>query len=645
MSDTDVGKQGGAARLFAEFETLDEEGRRGRLAMLTPESAGVAAAELIVFLVEIMGDASWRVRKEAAQKMASLPVTFQAARALTDALAEPTNIGRRNAAVEGLVALGDGALPPLIAALRERPEHRKLLVDTLGLLRDQRAAEPLVPLLSDDDANVRIAAAEALGQLGGTTAADGLRRAFTDGDGLLRLAALDGLNRAHVALTAAELHSALLDPTLRAAACEALGRSGDRRAVNTLADALADGSRSVREGALRGVGHLLAGAAPGSEQTELIAALRERLRRLGPLDDIAVALDLGSLEVQRAAAMVLGFTGRPEAVAPLVEALSDRELAREVTDALLALGDTAVEPLLELLPDLEERERADAIVLLPRLVSTSGAPHPTVLSYLEGALAEDDPATAAAAAAALGQLGSREVLPLVWRALGREPEVAEAATEALARIGAHHPDDVHVLVRSKGLLGPEGPYLCRVLGRLGALAGSAREGDVALLKGALGGGEARLRRAAAEALGELPGTSEIDDTLAFTLADEGAEVRAAAARALGMHGRTTALAALERATRDPERKVRAAAARALAQIAALTPVHEAARADVLEALRRVANDSDVVVTAPALEALGAHGDPADVERLRGQLARLSRATDSQLRQVLEAALAGRGGHG
>ncbi len=638
---SDQMQAGGVARLRSQFAALDEEERRRQLAALTVEAAQLPLAELVIFLVEIMGDASWRVRKEAAQKMASLPSEAGAARALTDALAEPTNIGRRNAAVEGLVSLGEAALAPLVAALSERPEHRKLLVDTLGLLRDQRAAESLVPFLGDEDPNVRIATAEALGQIGGRAASAGLRRAFVDGDGLLRLAALDGLNRAQVTLTAAELLPALGEATLRAAACEAMGRSGDETSVEILATALGDGSRSVREGALRGVGHLLASDSP--TMTALGKELATRLKRLGPLDEIAVALDTGNIDVQRAAAAVLGMTDRPEAVAPLIEALSDRELAREVQDALLQLGEVAVEPLVELLPDLEERERADAILLLPRLVAAKTS-HPAVLSYLEGALDEDDPGTAAAAATALGQLGSREVLPLVWRALGREPEVAQAATEALARIGAHHPDDVHVLVRSRGLLGPEGPYLCRVLGRLGALAGAAREGDVALLKGALGSGEARLRRAAAEALGELPGAADIDDTLAFVLADEAADVRAAAARALGMHGGATTLASLERATHDPERKVRAAAARALAQIAALVPVAEAAHAAVLDALRRVAGDADVVVTAPALEALGAHGEPADRERLREQLAA---ATDPLVRQVLEGAVGkkGSGGHG
>src|SRR4051812_40819988 len=144
-----------------------------------------------------MGDVSWRVRKEAVAHAAGWPDRPQAAGALTRALAEPDNVGRRNAAIEGLVALASEAVPPLVEALAAGGEHRKVLVDTLGLIGDHAGATPLEGFLADPDPNVRVAAAEALGLIGGAQAQAALRRmlAAASGELLLTLAALDGLNR------------------------------------------------------------------------------------------------------------------------------------------------------------------------------------------------------------------------------------------------------------------------------------------------------------------------------------------------------------------------------------------------------------------------------------------------------------------
>ena len=64
---------------------------------------------------------------------------------------------------------------------------------------------------------------------------------------------------------------------------------------------------------------------------------------------------------------------------------------------------------------------------------------------------------AAAAAGALGEVGDREALAPLLRALGREEAVAHAAADALGRLGARHYDEVRVLVQSRGLGGPDAP--------------------------------------------------------------------------------------------------------------------------------------------------------------------------------------------
>jgi HEAT repeat protein len=67
-----------------------------------------------------------------------------------------------------LAQIGAAAVPRLIAALedRSRPEYQRMnAARALGFIRDERAVEPLIAALRDDDEDVRVAATFALGVL------------------------------------------------------------------------------------------------------------------------------------------------------------------------------------------------------------------------------------------------------------------------------------------------------------------------------------------------------------------------------------------------------------------------------------------------------------------------------------------------
>jgi HEAT repeat protein len=583
------------AQAISAFTSGDDEARREAVARLEIDRGAPDAEAALRFLVEAMGDVSWRVRKEAAARAADWEDRDRAAQALVEALAEPDNVGRRNAAVEGLTALGPQAVAPLVAGLADRPWHRKLLVDTLGLIGDPRGGAAVAPLVDDDDPNVRVAAAEALGRIGGPAAIAALRHALSRSERLLQLAALEGLGRAGAHLGVEELSPLCLQPTLRAAALEAMGRTGDAAAGPQLAAALIDGARSTREAAMRAL-------------AELHAALGDPLKvSIDPaaLQPLVAALLEGAPPVKRAAATLLGLTGHPDAVRPLALALGEPELRAWASASLLRLGPLAVEQLVALASDLEPRLRADTFQLLAQLAQPGKSP--AARELLEEALGDEDVEAAAAAAEALGTLGEKESLPRLVRALERERPVAGAAASALGTLGRRFYDEVRMLVQSRGLTGPDAPYLCRVLGACG------RDGDAALLRAALGADQPALRRAAAEALGELPAADDVDEALVFALADESPEVRAAAARALGAHARAAALAPLGRAVKDSEAPVRAAAAHALGRIAEKAGGEMRERA--LESVRRLAELDDAVLAAPALEALGIAGSDSDEARL------------------------------
>jgi HEAT repeat protein len=578
----------------------EEEIRHGAVARLAAPSSADEAAETLDFLVEAMGDSSWRVRKEAAARAAAFGDPKLASAVLAAALSEPENVGRRNAVVEALVGLGGQAVPALLEALAGRPEHRKLIADALGLIGDLRAAAAMAPLVDDADANVRVAVAEALGRIGGTAARTALTRALGRNELLLSQAALEGLNRLGASLPMGVLEPLLTAPTLRASALEALGRTGERAVLGVIGAALADPMRSVRDAAIRALAELyrrLDTVGREAVSTE-VASHRDALPAL------TSALLEATLGTQKDAALMLGLFKRPEAARPLVLALGDRDLREAAMQALTMIGAPAAETLAACAPDLESELRADAYALLPRL--GPAASDPRVQALLAEALDDDAAEAAAAAAGALGEVGDREALAPLLRALSREEAVAHAAADALGRLGARHYDEVRVLVQSHGLGGPDAPYLCRALGACG------RADDAPFLKQALGGDAPAVRRAAAEALAQLPPSQDVDEALTFALADESVDVRASAARALGAHRAENAADALARCALEGEPLVRASAARALGQVAT---AHPSART----LLRRVADSRDPAAGVPALEALARLDDRTDDARFLSAL--------------------------
>lgn len=82
-----------------------------------------------------------------------------------------------------LAQLGSAAVPLLIAALedRVRPAYQRVNAAlALGLIEDERAVEPLIAVLRDDDESVRVAATSALGDLKDARAVEPLLVALHD---------------------------------------------------------------------------------------------------------------------------------------------------------------------------------------------------------------------------------------------------------------------------------------------------------------------------------------------------------------------------------------------------------------------------------------------------------------------------------
>lgn len=348
------------AQLAAVFRDGEEEDRLSTVQKLSrePEDLGERRA-VLALLVEVMGDDSWQVRKEAVTAALQWADTTLLASTLVDAMSEPDNIGRRNAVIEGVMKLGPICIDPLLAALAQKPEHRKVLVDVLGTYGDTRVIPALGQALLDEDANVRAAAMEQLASFSSEEVVPALRAALRSPDMLVALAALDGLNRQHIVLPIAEVLPLREAVALRPAMMTSLGYSKDAAAVPVLIDGLLDKARGAREAALVALYRLYRLLDDAGKKQVIDSAKR--------LDEMAVRSSLRALleatpPVRQATAALLGWTGRREMLRPLVLALgdADKSVSETTGQAILQMGVEAISVLCDMLPTLDPRSRASA---------------------------------------------------------------------------------------------------------------------------------------------------------------------------------------------------------------------------------------------------------------------------------------------
>jgi len=147
------------ANVLEDLRDADPEVRRLAVERIDALDDGEALAHLVARL----GDPDWRVRKATVQRIATRPDPDETSQRLIAALADGENPGRRNSAVEALVAIGARALAALMAACEDADaDVRKFVVDALAGIGSEAATAALIARLADPDSNVRAAAADAL---------------------------------------------------------------------------------------------------------------------------------------------------------------------------------------------------------------------------------------------------------------------------------------------------------------------------------------------------------------------------------------------------------------------------------------------------------------------------------------------------
>lgn len=434
---------------LAEIVTIlrdgDEEARLDAVRQLSKEPADPAERKAtLAVLIDVMGDDDWQVRKEAVASVLCWTDLQLLSEGLVEAMGEPDNIGRRNAVIEAVMRLGAVCIDPLLRHLKQKPEHRKVLVDVLGTFGDVRVIPVLGETLRDEDPNVRIASMEQLASFTGEEVLPTLRDALKSTDTLVVLAALDGLNRQRDKLPVAELTPLLSEVTLRPALMTALGHTEDAAAIPALIEGLIEKARGAREAALVGLFRLYQ-SLPAAGRQEIVATIRK-------LDENTVrsmtrALMEATPPVREATAALLGWLGKLELARPLVLVLgdSDASVAEAAAQALIDLdpGEAALRVLADILPSVDPRSRGNVCRFFARhaelvVARASATLRERLGTVLVSALTDKNGQSAGAAAQALSMLGDTGHRARLQQLAAGVGQAATLANDVLRKLDAGH---------------------------------------------------------------------------------------------------------------------------------------------------------------------------------------------------------------
>jgi HEAT repeat protein len=555
---------------------------------------------------------AWRERKQAAANLRDWvgddrrrpEIIAPLAERLLDGLLSAEAIDGRAACHEVLVAIGNACADAIVRRLDSPGPSRRLLVDLLGETGDPSHVARLRAIAGDDEAdiNLRASAATALGRLGGPAAVDALLPLLEEGEELLVVHALDALRNCAARVPVAAIEPLVARKFTRKAAASVLGRAGDPAALPVLMPLLDDPMAGVRAVAASSLLSL------DEDLRELGKAglVRAALARVGPVtrQHVRALIEHRDHAVRAAAVGLAGMAGDPDALGAVLEVMDDPLIHEQALAMVAAMGETAAKALLQVAVQSGGSQREHVLRMIGAL--PRGLVDDSLLALLTAGLQDAGEEAAVAAAEALERIGDRSCLGALYRSMGTEGRLGEAAADAMAAIlergGNDARRDLELIV---GKTWPEDGELARNLCRVVGQIGSNRYAPH--LVSMLGSTDVGVRMAAATAIGRIAGDHEGVAALSFALADEEPQVRAAACRSLGQLHAPQAVQSLITATADRSPLVRAAAVHALVTLD--NPV-------ALARLRAVIHEDPVpTVVVQAIAGLGTSGLNQDLTML------------------------------
>jgi HEAT repeat protein len=600
--------------LKKQLGSSDEETRRLAVAGLVAHPV----RETRDYLFAALGDASWRVRKEAVEALLAASVSVEIIEELVRLLASHDNAGMRNSAVEALEKLGAQAMPILCRHVADADHDvRKFVIDILGSIGDAAAVPLLARALDDPEPNVSAAAAENLGKIGDAQALPYLLQALGKTDIWFRYTILDALSKIGKPVPMAIIAPLAGENLLKKAVFDCLGAVGDNEAVPLLLEGLRERVRHAREAAAAALMKVRERLCEGDARQ----LLDEKLKGFSGapfVEGLLSSLDTSDRNLQESLVKLLGIIGDERAIGRLLHGCSEERLRRYSLQAFKSMGETAAAALMGFFPGADEEERCFIAYLCGELRYRGCAP------LLKEGMSSASPELRRVSVIAAGKTGQSALCKEISHLLDdTESGVRDGAIEAFSRMA-----------------GENGEAVLKVAGQLVSSALPQKRRDAAILFAALADADklsllikdedAIVRKTAVNALSALKKESTVGH-LVMALVDEEADVRIAAAGALGEIGGEDVLEPLLLILKDEDPWVRCAALKSLGKlrhagarqaivelldsaadglltIAALNALAEIDGESVLEPGKKALANPDEEVVKAAIEILSRHGD-------------------------------------
>ncbi len=411
----------------------------------------------ISLLVEVLSDENSVVRMAAATALNELGWRP----------ADDTLHARHAAALQEfqvVSTLGAAAIDPLLILLEDKDASlRMAALETLGQIGGSRALKLFIEVLNDENPHVRAVAVQTLSKLNDPQAIEPLSKLSRDQSWEVRSATVDALQNIQSSQSIPALLPFARDDAadVRLRAVELLGNSGDARAITVLVAARVDENIAVREAADISLRKINTNWADTEEaktaKPSLLAALKhedDRIRTVAA--DILRAI--GQTPAMNSYLTAESGSAPQTAVTVLAQTLrsANPELRQAAAEALGRTGDAGAVPfLVEALRDEDQFVREAALyslnvlnwkpandtdvvlraVILQRwetaLLFDSLALEPLVMS-----LESDESAVCKAAIETIGKIGNKRAIePLAVMLTHPSKVVRVAAAQALRQLG------------------------------------------------------------------------------------------------------------------------------------------------------------------------------------------------------------------
>jgi HEAT repeat protein len=568
------------------------------------ELRGRVSDAAIPLLLDAMEDASWRVRKTAAEILVEEHPLDRYISGLIQLLAIEDNAGARNSAIETLVKLGKKATSFLLDAFETtNRDVRKFIIDIIGEVKDRKALPLLLKALKDDDDNVRASSVEHLGQMGDPSVVDALIEILKNGDLWTAFPAADALGRIGDKKAIPSLIGTLSVKALREPVLKGLGHLSAPETLEHIVPFLMDPSRTIQEEAIKTIGIFYHNGVSANFICETMSRLSgpELINRL-----VSHAWSKKA-DIRVKAILLLGLMQDERALEPLLELYTEESLAEDVKRALVFIGGRKPGSLLPLFETDNQYQKRFIAEVAVEVAS------PLYYVVFERFLSDADGHVRASAAIGLSRLGNMTAIQAIKKLLSDPYEdVQEAAVTALSTL--REGIDVNEFV---GCLKQKNPAMRRnaamLLGAIGA------ESSVGALGYALKDEDVSVRQAVIEALSSMK-TDESVKYLVLGLTDENAPIRASAALSLGSAGGEETLDPLFLLLSDSDDTVKVSAIRSLGM---------RGERKAVKALIALLADRNGFVVTTALESLGTLGG----DEARDALMRMLASEDREIRRT------------